>query len=194
MVKTLLLASAALTAVVPSVAAAALVNTTINFVAGPFNGADNSVPPYAAVTGSLSLTYDPSQVGSQGDVTVNALSIAYGSNARYIIYGGGQLGIYTTNYTNGVSGTFTAGVNGFAAVFSNLNPPVGTSGGTFNYSQVGYQSIASTRTVLVTNAVTGGVPEPATWTLMLLGFGGVGYTLRRRPARLSLARRHHLVR
>lgn len=27
-----------------------------------------------------------------------------------------------------------------------------------------------------------GVPEPATWAMMLMGFGGVGYSLRRRPA------------
>lgn len=29
----------------------------------------------------------------------------------------------------------------------------------------------------------GGVPEPATWAMMLMGFGGLGYTLRRRPVR-----------
>lgn len=27
-----------------------------------------------------------------------------------------------------------------------------------------------------------GVPEPATWAMLLLGFGGVGYSIRRRPA------------
>ena len=30
-----------------------------------------------------------------------------------------------------------------------------------------------------------GVPEPATWTLMLLGFGGIGLTLRKRKPALS---------
>ncbi|WP_277980691.1 PEPxxWA-CTERM sorting domain-containing protein [Sphingomonas phyllosphaerae] len=29
------------------------------------------------------------------------------------------------------------------------------------------------------------VPEPATWTLMILGFGVVGYTLRQRKARFT---------
>jgi hypothetical protein len=33
---------------------------------------------------------------------------------------------------------------------------------------------------------TGSVPEPASWALMILGFGGVGYTLRRRTATASL--------
>jgi len=31
-------------------------------------------------------------------------------------------------------------------------------------------------------AVTGGVPEPATWAMMLIGFGAVGGVLRRRPS------------
>ena len=30
---------------------------------------------------------------------------------------------------------------------------------------------------------TGGVPEPASWALMILGFGGVGASLRRRSVR-----------
>jgi hypothetical protein len=30
--------------------------------------------------------------------------------------------------------------------------------------------------------VTGGVPEPATWAMMLFGFGGLGYAMRRRSA------------
>ena len=32
-----------------------------------------------------------------------------------------------------------------------------------------------------------GVPEPATWAMMLLGFGGLGSVLRSRRARVSLA-------
>ena len=36
-------------------------------------------------------------------------------------------------------------------------------------------------------ALTGGVPEPASWALMLLGFGGLGAVLRRRRATLVLA-------
>ena len=36
-------------------------------------------------------------------------------------------------------------------------------------------------------ALVGSVPEPATWAMMLLGFGAVGYSLRRRPMRVALA-------
>ena len=33
------------------------------------------------------------------------------------------------------------------------------------------------------NAGAGAVPEPATWAMMLVGFGGLGFAMRRRPAR-----------
>ena len=36
--------------------------------------------------------------------------------------------------------------------------------------------------IRVGNIVNGGVPEPATWAMMILGFGGVGALLRRRQA------------
>lgn len=41
--------------------------------------------------------------------------------------------------------------------------------------------------VLGVDAATGpgGVPEPATWAMMLIGFGAVGYGLRRRQGAIS---------
>ena len=37
-------------------------------------------------------------------------------------------------------------------------------------------------------AVAAAVPEPATWLMMLLGFGGIGYSLRRKKATTGLLR------
>ncbi len=36
-------------------------------------------------------------------------------------------------------------------------------------------------------AYAGGVPEPATWTMMIMGFGGIGAVLRRRRQAVALA-------
>ena len=43
--------------------------------------------------------------------------------------------------------------------------------------------------VVLNGRVTGSVPEPTTWAMMLLGFGGIGFSMRsaRRKAKLSFA-------
>lgn len=49
--------------------------------------------------------------------------------------------------------------------------------GTSNvYGNYGFDNVS-----VFTGAVTPGVPEPATWAMMMLGFGGVGYAMRRKP-------------
>lgn len=40
---------------------------------------------------------------------------------------------------------------------------------------------------IVVNSITGAIPEPSTWAMLILGFGAVGATLRRRSHRLALA-------
>jgi PEP-CTERM motif-containing protein len=40
---------------------------------------------------------------------------------------------------------------------------------------------------LVAQAAPGGVPEPATWAMMLLGFGGVGFAMRRKKSMRAIA-------
>ena len=35
--------------------------------------------------------------------------------------------------------------------------------------------------------MTAGVPEPATWAMMMMGFGLMGYSLRRRRATVAIA-------
>ena len=55
------------------------------------------------------------------------------------------------------------------------NPTFNT--GTFNLSG-GF--LAGPATLTITQAAVGGVPEPGTWAMMLLGFGGMGVAMRRR--------------
>lgn len=49
------------------------------------------------------------------------------------------------------------------------------------------QSGPYTLNITGARGITASVPEPATWALMILGFGAVGYSLRRRGARLQIA-------
>ncbi len=74
-------------------------------------------------------------------------------------YGGGDFGI--------PAGTYVA--------FEDLS----ASGTDYNYNDIGFV-FANTRT-----EVTAAVPEPATWMLMIAGFGLVGAAMRRRGERLQ---------
>ncbi|MEW5687897.1 MAG: PEPxxWA-CTERM sorting domain-containing protein [Pseudomonadota bacterium] len=56
----------------------------------------------------------------------------------------------------------------------------------FSYTMLGNQGSQIDNVVLGDVATVGGVPEPGAWALMILGFGGVGASLRRR-SRLAIA-------
>ncbi|HET6971712.1 MAG TPA: PEPxxWA-CTERM sorting domain-containing protein [Phenylobacterium sp.] len=90
--------------------------------------------------------------------------------------------------------TLDAGGNVVASFDLQSLAPISTPGGV---NQFEFRGVASTATDIyglriggnyilasgtATGALPGGVPEPASWALMILGFGGVGATLRRRRA------------
>ena len=63
--------------------------------------------------------------------------------------------------------------------------PPGTGGGTilylFDFGTTGANSIQLNQSGFSNSIlIGGGVPEPATWAMMLLGFGAVGFSMRRR--------------
>ncbi|THD72156.1 MAG: PEP-CTERM sorting domain-containing protein [Phenylobacterium sp.] len=80
------------------------------------------------------------------------------------------------------------GDNIFLQFASDLVGPTGTTiqivptaqGGSFKLD--GYGDFID-----ITQGTVTALPEPATWGLMLLGFGGLGAVLRRRRADLALA-------
>lgn len=53
------------------------------------------------------------------------------------------------------------------------------SSGFVDYIRV-FDQVLTPAQAIVPAAPTGAVPEPATWAMMLLGFGGMGYAMRRR--------------
>lgn len=98
---------------------------------------------------------------------------------------------------------FPAGFSEFPTTttvpFSNGNNFIGlrsTSGGQNFYGFVyttnavlnsyGFETVAD-QTIIATTEMAAAVPEPGTWALMIVGFGAIGYGLRRRRARVSLA-------
>jgi len=93
---------------------------------------------------------------------------------------------------NLAAGSYYFAIQSVSPIFDNyLSQGVALSGAaeTFNGGanwQAGYQSLSSVAVGLYdTEFGAGGVPEPATWAFMVMGFGGAGAVLRRRKVALA---------
>jgi hypothetical protein len=144
------------------------------------NGAPpaNSIPSgtaYLSVLGGGSATY-----AFTGDVS--AFEFDWGSVDRYNTLtinstGADPIIIPGLTFPNAADGNqVSAGTNGLFRV-------VATEGEHFN--SVTFSS--SQNSFEVDNLAVGGVPEPASWALMILGFGGAGAVLRGQRRRQAVA-------
>ena len=104
--------------------------------------------------------------------TYNSLTLHFADNTS-LTYAGGQI-INDLSFPSGnqISG-FTNGV-----VTYNTHGGPAIVGATFTSGQNSFE---------FDNLARGGVPEPATWALMILGFGAIGGALRRRGANVAYA-------
>lgn len=118
-------------------------------------------------TSDISTNY-PTIDGSEFTVSFNGtshvLSFLYGAGA-----GDPILHYITIKQANGYEIFYNSAANGFA------------SGTTYTFdldNYFGRQSDSFSHVTVWDSA--GGVPEPATWAMMLVGFGGIGMAMRRR--------------
>ena len=166
--------------------------------------------------GSLLTGFTPSNTGGTFQGYVNPffpeLYVGSGVYSRYVfnsVFGPDAIGTEVTTFANSSTGNFV----GFYYLGTQLNVLVasnylsgadlGTSTATYNNRTLAglglnpgnyvYNFLSSTGadsiTVQIGNAAPA-VPEPATWAMMLLGFGAVGFVMRRRKigsTRISLA-------
>jgi len=133
-------------------------------VSGAFGGVDPT-------DGAQQAFFGP--VGSTGGITQNVATVAGG------------------HYTFSFDLFGFGGGNSYAAAFNGLTVLAG-SGGTSGYETHSFDVVATGASSAVTFAfqhdpsyylldnvsVTGGVPEPAAWALMLTGFLGAGVAIR----------------
>lgn len=147
---------------------------------------------YVIQTGSNGVGADPA-FGDQGDPY---LSVTGGGNANFVFAGLSSLGLdygsaddYNTFRITYANGDFSL-LNGTQII---TTPPAdGNQGsartnGRLTFSALGGNAItgltltSSGNSLEVDNfGVKNAVPEPSTWAMMLIGFGGVGYSMRRR--------------
>jgi hypothetical protein len=180
---------------------AALVHDLVTFSANSFQIGEGSDPaPKDPVTGSFTITFDPTQTytDSTTGITLNSLNIALGSalsfsysptaipsiiNADELIVGGVFDGAAKVQYTPSTD-DFWLFINNFttAPTFDQLG-----------YSQTSvsndnlFFTVNATGSVTVTPITTPVVPEPATWAMLLAGFAGLGFLGYRRTVKARLA-------
>jgi hypothetical protein len=134
----------------------------------------------------VGLTIDPAHQNEipgpgtafvQLDVTsllsmINGLDVTFGSTTL-----GEEWGIYGSN-VSGDGGTFLSSGS------TEGTPSTTSLSGWGNYHFYDFYSLGTngqtTGNILLSSATVAGVPEPATWAMMLLGFGAIGVAARRR--------------
>ncbi len=104
--------------------------------------------------------------GTALSATATSLNFDFGSaGSNFLVFNrGAGLGDHYCFETSGCSGAFN---NAESFRF-------GQNGAFTGEARSGVQAIASVA------AANGAVPEPATWAMMIVGFGAIGGTLRRR--------------
>ena len=131
------------------------------------------------------LTVDSSGTPQHGTISfhrvsdlANLLTVTFTGATLFGAGGAGALldsqpGLGTVAYTSDffdftgmIAGDFSIGLSGITPGFSTTGAWTADSVGTFASDARGGGS--------------GGIPEPATWAMMIIGFGGVGAMLRRR--------------
>jgi hypothetical protein len=146
-----------------------------------FTGVVGSIVP---IRGTFGLGHDD----VLGTNSLQSLNFTLGgttfTTANASFFDGGTSGIIGGN-VNGLNGISCSSgcVDDFAL---SLNSLPNLSWGTIRYS-VSTSPDINSDAVNFALAPTSGVPEPATWAMMLFGFGAIGFWLRRRRTRLAIA-------
>ena len=94
-------------------------------------------------------------------------------------------GLFQSGQLTGMSGTFTnEQMFDFLIVKAGTNAVLWYTGGVteFDWSLVGFTQNEASHIVIYGGNFTA-VPEPATWAMMLMGFGAAGYAMRRRRSK-----------
>lgn len=128
-----------------------------------------AVPATASDTDTVSFTILQDGLGS-GDVT----SISTALNAL------GDLDLLSVVFNNGVS-NFIVPIGGPDGAEGGALNNIPIFNGVLNTLKITYKSYGNGKYSGTLDFVpTAGVPEPATWALMMLGMGAVGFAMRRR--------------
>ena len=180
----LALAATVFTCAAPASAAVTLIASNVNFANSPFTF---GVTPQDTFTFSFNSReqFDPSPVLVRTTGTA-AVTTAFGAPSVFFTRANAVIG---PNTFPGFSSFPVATRASFTATASDLGLRYTVGSDNFfgyarfagaNLITVAFESSANTAIVAGSLPVVSAVPEPATWAFMLVGFGAIGYSLRRR--------------
>jgi hypothetical protein len=130
---------------------------------------------------SVSFSFTDGQAYSTGDINTPLT----GAAVRIADLGGGVERLFFTEGSGaGQDGGSQAGSLDLTTGSGFLTFEPSFFGGNFLFQEQGPNSLFQGRYLAVS-----GVPEASTWTMMLLGFGAIGFALRRRGKKLAFAAR-----
>ena len=180
MFKTVIAAAAALMAFVAAPGSAfAATPVSIDYT-GTISGVNTTFN--AAYNENVQFTgFSTAEDFAEGDITITDFSAIYGTavnnyGTANATFSGGLLNIIAGSGTNTINITFNISpVNRSDTQFNTAYNATlsGSSVGTFGSATI-------TGGTGILRGISPAVPEPGTWALMLLGFGAVGVSMRRR--------------
>ena len=140
--------------------------------ANPFGASDNNVFMYVLSSSSATIS---SVANAFRNISLYLGSIDAGNKIEVLGNGGSVLRTYTGSE---LSDPAAANGNQTSAQTNRLV----TFNATGNEQLTGLRFTSTVNSLEFDNVrFTAAVPEPATWAMMILGFGVVGYAMRRRP-------------
>lgn len=118
----------------------------------------------------------------------NPFTNASAGGSAVFNFDGDILTFLTGDISGGGTVTTTSSAQGSSIQIDRMNLAAGaqtlTFRGTLNPAGNGFARVGGQLSLLQTAAI----PEPGTWALLILGFGGLGYSMRRRNAKVSVAK------
>jgi hypothetical protein len=126
--------------------------------------------------------------GANSDTTVAGISGQADINGNYFSAPTNSFGYVTPGGLSTIYGNQIVTLTDLTISNSGLGPFAnGMTVGYNNFNGADYNAIVA-RVTLDVEFVTSAVPEPASWTFMIVGFGAIGFVMRRRQsAKLSYA-------